>query len=315
MMYSERFSDDTVVGQMIGSFRVEARLGAGSLAIVYRAVNEKTGKSVAVKIARGGRESFRSRLWQSGQILNVLRHENIVRFHTMGRFRDAAYIATEFVSGLTLAELLKQRGPLPWPEVVSLGIQICDALDYLHKQDFLHRNLKPSHLILTDQGRLKLIGFGLARSLDATTVVKNGVAIGTPGYMAPEQILSVREIDNRTDLYSLGVVLWKLLTGEEPYQGPGDGSTRRVGAALAFVQLTQPPPRPSEIIQSIPTGLDDLVVQLMDQSPANRPDDAATVSGMLAALVSSSSAGSSQWAVAVRQSVAQDSASSTGTDY
>jgi eukaryotic-like serine/threonine-protein kinase len=204
MMCDERFSDDTVVGQKIGSFRIEARLGSGSLAIVYRAMNEKTGKLATIKIARAGRESFQSRLWQSGQILYALRHENIVRFQAMGRFRDAAYLVTEFLPGLTLAEVLKQRGPLPWPEVVSLGLQICNALDYLHKRDFLHRNLKPAHLILTEQGRLKLIGFGLTRSLDAGTVVKNGVAIGTPGYMAPEQICGVAEIENRADLYSLG---------------------------------------------------------------------------------------------------------------
>ena len=286
MMSDERFSDDTVVGQKIGSFRIEARLGSGSLAIVYRALNEKTGKPAAVKIARAGRESLQSRLWQSGQILYALRHDNVVRFLAMGRFHDAAYLVTEFVPGLTLAEVLKQRGPLPWPEVVSLGLQICNALDYLHKRDFLHRNLKPAHLILTEQGRLKLIGFGLTRSLDAGTVVKNGVAIGTPGYMAPEQICGVAEIDNRADLYSLGVVLWKLLTGLEPFQDVGDCSVRRIGAALAFVQLTQPPPRPTERIQSIPQGLDDLVIRLMDRSPANRPDDAAAVSSMLAALVS-----------------------------
>jgi serine/threonine protein kinase len=286
MMLDQRLSDDTVVGQKIGSFRIESRLGAGSLAIVYRAINEETGKPAAVKVARCGRESFQARLWQSGQILNDLRHENIVRVLAMGRFHDAAYLVTEFIPGLTLAEVLKNRGALPWPEVAGLGVQICDALDYLHKHDLMHRNLKPAHLILTDGGRLKLIGFGLVRSLVASTIVKSGVAIGTPGYMAPEQICGVPEIDNRTDLYSLGGVLWTLLTGLEPYQDTNECAAKRVGAALAFVQLTQPPPRPSERIRSIPKDLDELVIQLMDQVPEKRPRDAVAVSRMLAALVS-----------------------------
>jgi serine/threonine-protein kinase len=284
MMWDQRLSGDTVVGQQIGSFRIESRLGAGSLANVYRGVNEKTGAPVAIKVARDGRESVQRRLWQSAEILNGLHHENIVRFLAAGRFHSAAYIATELISGVTLSEMLRQRGALPWPEVAGLGVQICGALDYLHKSAFLHRNLKPSHLMLNERGLLKLIGFGLAQSLEASTVVKNGVAIGTPGYMAPEQIGGVGATSNRTDLYSLGVVLWNLLTGLEPYQDSSESASRRVGAALAFVQVTQPPPRPSERIGSIPKELDDLVVQLMDQVPQKRPCDAAAVASVLLTL-------------------------------
>ena len=180
--------------------------------------------------------------------------------------------------------MLEQRGVLPWPEVAGLGIQICDALQYLHNRDFLHRNLKPSHLILTEKGRLKVIGFGLARSLGTPTIARNGLAIGTPGYMAPEQICECGAVDNRTDLYALGAVLWKMLTGLEPYQESHESAARRRGAALAFVQLTQPPPRPSGRIEGIPQELDDLVVQLMDHVPDRRPRDAATVASVLSTL-------------------------------
>lgn len=286
MMLDQPRSDDTVLGQKIGSFRIESRLGAGSLAIVYRGVSEKTGKSAAIKVARGGRESLQRRLWHSGEILNDLRHESIIRFVAMGRFRDAAYLATEFVPGLTFAEVLTQRGSLPWREVARVGVQICQALEYLHNRDLLHRNLKPSHIMLTDGSRLKLIGFGLARSLETTTLVKNGIAIGTPGYMAPEQICGTREFDNRTDLYALGAVFWNLLTGLPPYHDSTVSSVRRVPAAQAFIQLTQPPPRPSERVEHIPKDFDDLVVQLMDHVPENRPKDAAVVSKMLGAMES-----------------------------
>jgi serine/threonine-protein kinase len=284
MMLDEWPSGDTAVGQKIGSFRIESLLGAGSQAIVYRGTNEKTGDAVAIKIARAGRESFQQRLWHSGEILHDLHHENIVRFQAMGRFHEAAYLATEFVPGQTLANVLRQRGALPWREAAGLGVQICAALSYLHDRDFLHRNLKPAHLILNDGGGLKLIGFGLASSCDAKDIVRSGLAIGTPGYMAPEQICGIRKVDYRIDLYALGAVLWTLLTGFTPYQEVSKSAGRRAGAALAFVQLTQPPPRPSEEVEAIPADIDDLVVQLMDHVPQKRPRDAASVAKVLAAV-------------------------------
>lgn len=268
-------------GLKVGSFRIESRLGAGSLGIVYRGVNEKNGRPVAIKVARDERETSQRRLLNSGEILSQLHHQNIVRFEGMGRFHGTTYLAMEFIPGLTLANELSARRALPWPEVVERGLQICEALRHLHACNLLHRNLKPSHLILTDEGRLKLIGFGLTRSLDAPALATGGVAVGTPGYMAPEQICAARAIDHRADLYAFGVVLWNLLTGERPYLEPSESAERRGSAALAFVHLTQPPPRPSERIKHIPKVLDDLVIQMMDHSPQNRPRDAAAVASVL----------------------------------
>jgi serine/threonine-protein kinase len=285
MMWDQRLSGGTAVGEKIGSFRIESWLGAGSMAIVYRGINEENGKPAAIKVARPGREVLQRRLWQSAEILGMLRHDNIVRLTGAGRFHETAYLATELVRGPTLSSVVEQRRALPWPQVARLGVQICDALQYLHNRDFLHCNLKPSHLILNEHGRLKLIGFGLARSLDTPIVPTNGLAIGTPGYMAPEQICGVCAIDKRADLYALGAVLWNLLTGLEPYQESHESAARRGGAALAFVQLTQPPPRPSERIEAMPQELDDLVVQLMDHVPENRPRDAMAVAKVLAGMV------------------------------
>ena len=285
MMWDQSLSGGTTVGEKIGSFRIESWLGAGSMAIVYSGINEKTGKPAAIKVARAGREVFQRRLWQSGEILNELRQENIVRVMGLGRFHETAYLATELVRGPTLARVVEQRRALPWNQVARLGVQICDALQYLHDRDFLHRNLKPSHLILNEYGRLKLIGFGLAGLVGTPTIPQDGLAIGTPGYMAPEQICGVCAIDKRADLYALGAVLWNLLTGLEPYQESHESGARRGGAALAFVQLTQPPPRPSEKIRGIPQELDDLVVQLMDHVPQKRPSDATAVAKVLAGMV------------------------------
>jgi eukaryotic-like serine/threonine-protein kinase len=280
-MCDERRSGSTMLGKNIGSFRIESWLGAGSVGIVYRAVSDKTGRTVAIKVARDVREISQSRLLNSGEILSQIHHQNIVRFAGMGRFHGTAYLAMEFLSGVSLANEVSQRGPLPWTLVVERGLQICEALGYLHDRKLLHRNLKLSHLILTDEGRLKLIGFGLTRSLDAPALATSGVAVGTPGFMAPEQICASRGIDQRADLYALGVVLWNLLTGVSPYQEPSETADRRGGAALAFAHLTQPAPRPSNRIKDIPSALDELVVRLMDHSPENRPRDASTVARAL----------------------------------
>ena len=280
MCYEQR-SGSTMLGQKVGSFRIESWLGAGSLGVVYRAANEKTGAAVAIKVARNVREGSQHRLLNTGTILSKLHHRNIVHFVEMGRFHETTYLAMELLSGPTLANELSQRGALPWREVVDRGLQICEALRHLHDCNLLHRNLKPSHLILTDEGRLKLIGFGLTRSLDAPALLTGGVAVGTPGFMAPEQICAARAIDHRADLYALGVVLWNLLTGEIPYQEPSETADRRGGAALAFAHLTQPPPRPSDRVKPIPKALDELVIQLMDHCPENRPRDASAVAKAL----------------------------------
>jgi serine/threonine protein kinase len=268
-------------GQRLGPYRIESRLGAGSMGIVYRAVSEETGQTVAIKVARHVREAAPERLLRSSRILGRLDHPNVVAVNGVGQYRGATYVVMEFIPGLTLANVLAERGPLPWPDVVRLGVQLCDALKHIHARGVLHRNIKPAHLILSEDDRLKLIGFGLAISVDETVLMTHGLAIGTPGYMAPEQICGSRALSIATDLYALGVVLWNLLTSESPYQDSNDGAPRRGGAALALMHLTQPPPRPSARVQHVPKALDDLVVQLMDQSPHKRPRDAAAVARVL----------------------------------
>jgi serine/threonine protein kinase len=273
-----------MIGQSIGSYRIESWLGAGSLSIVYRGVHETTCLPVAIKVARGGKHRAPYRVEHAGEILSRLHHPNIVGLLAMGRFRGATYLAMEYISGLTLEQILARHGAMPWPLVVGLGLQICAALHEMHERGVLHCNLKPSHLILTEKSQLKLIGFGLAKSPDKTALVTNGLARGTPGYMAPEQICDTSAICHRTDLYALGVVLWHLLTGEEPFQELWESGYARSGATLAFAHLTQPPTRPSGRIQGIPAGLDNLVIQLMAKAPRERPRDATQVARVLSRL-------------------------------
>ncbi len=286
MMWLRNDMGDGMFGRHFGDYQIESWLGAGSLGIVYRGVHETTGERVAIKVARNACATAADRLLHSCEILARLDHENIVQVLEVGCHQGAHYLVMEFIAGPTIADVRADRGALPWREVVGMGLQICAALEHIHKRGVLHRNLKPSHLIRSADGVLKLVGFGLAESREEMVFATEGIAVGTPGYMAPEQICGIRAIDHRTDLYSLGVVLWNLLTGESPYQEPSESGHRRGGAALAFAHLTQPVPRPSERIHSVPKALDDLVVQLMDHAPDARPRDAAAVASVLLTLSS-----------------------------
>jgi serine/threonine-protein kinase len=137
----------SLVGEKLGSFRIESVVGSGAMGVVYRATNEKTGRVAAVKVvsaefAQGGK--IRDRFEREAEILQQFRHANIVRFLAVGRFRGTSYLAMEFVDGSTLEKIILDRGGLPWLEVVDLGIQVCDALQYAHQHGVVHRDLKPS---------------------------------------------------------------------------------------------------------------------------------------------------------------------------
>ncbi len=263
----------SLVGEKLGSFRIESVVGSGAMGVVYRATNEKTGRVAAVKVvsaefAQGGK--IRDRFEREAEILQQFRHPNIVRFLAVGRFRGTSYLAMEFVDGSTLEKHIVERGGLPWLEVVDLGIQICDALQYAHQNGVVHRDLKPSNLMLTPDGKVKLTDFGIAKDLDATQLTGTGRTLGTAAYMAPEQIRGNPPVSHKTDLYALGVVLYQLLVGKPPF----DGSTPVV---LMHSHLNEPPPRPSARIHEIPKALDELIVNLMAKSPTDRPWDAAVV--------------------------------------
>lgn len=263
----------SLVGEKLGSYKIESVVGSGAMGVVYRGTNEKTGRTAAVKVvssefAQGGK--IRDRFEREAEILQQFRHPNIVRFLAVGRFRGTSYLAMEFIEGTTLEKIILDRGSLPWLEVVDLAIQMCAALHYAHQHGVVHRDLKPSNLMVTADGLMKLTDFGIAKDLDATALTGTGRTLGTAAYMAPEQIRGTPNVSHKTDLYALGVVLYQLLVGKPPFEGG-------TPVVLMHSHLNEPAPRPSARIQEIPKVLDELVVTLMAKSPGDRPWDAAAV--------------------------------------
>lgn len=262
-----------MIGKKLGSFLIEAELGSGAMGIVYRGMQDGKRRPAAIKIIAadqiGKGKSF-ERFLREATILEQFRHPNIVRYLARGKSGATYYYAMEYVDGRTLDAILSEQDCIAWRQVVTLGIQLCDALQYAHDRGIVHRDLKPSNLMVNEKGQLKLTDFGIAKDLDGTALTATGRTLGTAAYMAPEQIRGTPEVSHKTDLYALGCVTYQMLTGTAPFSGTSP-------VVLMHAHINQPVPRPSLKVEEIPKALDDLVVALMAKNPTDRPWDAALV--------------------------------------
>ena len=208
----------------IGPYRLLGELGRGGMATVYRAVHETLQREVAIKELTA--DSMRDREAQSrfrreALALANFRHQNIVTLYDLVEKNEALYMIMEYVDGPTLQQLLKE-GPLP-PEVAAIvGARIASALDHAHFSRIIHRDIKPANVMLTKTGEVKLMDFGIAKDEGMEALTKEGIAIGTPSYMSPEQVTGA-PLDGRTDMFSLGVVMYECLTGARPFVGSAAG--------------------------------------------------------------------------------------------
>jgi eukaryotic-like serine/threonine-protein kinase len=274
-----------MIGQKLGSYRIEAELGSGAMGVVYRGFNEVKNKPAAIKVIsleQMGKGKAMERFSRESDILEHFKHPNIVRYLARGRSGGKYYYAMEYIKGPTLEKVLRDRGSIPWREVAALGIQLCEALQYSHDNGVVHRDLKPSNLMLTETGQLKLTDFGIAKDLDGTALTGTGRTLGTATYMAPEQIRGTPEISHKTDLYGLGAVFYHLLTGVPPFSG----STALV---MMHAHINEPPKRPSDKVEEMPKAFDDLVLALMAKEPKDRPWDAEAVAQILRDLMDKAS--------------------------
>jgi protein kinase-like protein len=254
----------------IGRYEILEEIGRGSMGVVYRARDPRIGRIVALKcvafafpLAPGEEDQFLTRFYEEARIAGRLSHPNIVTIHDVGtREADgAAFMAMEHVTGTNLQELLAGGGRLVFPQVATLARQAGEALDYSHGCGVIHRDIKPGNLVLTDGGQLKILDFGIAR-LASANATKPGRLLGTPNYMAPEQVTGL-QVDGRADQFSLAVTLYHLLTGERPFTGESL-------TAISYQVVNITPPPPSKLNPAVPAGVDPVLARAMSKNPADR---------------------------------------------
>ena len=260
-----------MIGRRLSHYRILAPLGEGGMGVVYRAHDEHLDRDVAVKLLAPGTladDAARRRFRREALALSHLQHPHILAVHDFDTEDGTDFLVMELVPGTTLAERLA-AGPLPEAEVLRLGAQIADALEAAHEQGVIHRDLKPGNVMVTPRGEVKVLDFGLAKRFGpaavpalSRTLTDEQTLVGTMPYMAPEQLLG-REVDARTDLYALGVVLYELATGRRPFD-------ETQSFALASQILNQAPEPPRELRAELSPGLEAVVLRCLAKDPAAR---------------------------------------------
>ena len=252
-------------------FKLKDRLGEGGMGVVYRGEYAPNGREVAVKMLPRDVSDpvILKRFEQELEILKGLKHPNIVRCFGGLCENEARFYAMELVEGGTLEEELDRRGRLPWEQCVEYGRQMAAGLQASHEKGIVHRDVKPGNFLKTPSGSLKLSDFGLARIDAGRNITRAGKTAGTVLYMAPEQIRG-KEITPSADLYALGCVLYEMLSGRTPFEG--DAS-----ASILHAHVTSQPPRLGSLATDCPPDLEELVHQLLEKEPENRPASAAEV--------------------------------------
>ena len=255
---------------LLGRYEIVEKIGEGGMAVVYKAKDRLLNRYVAIKILRPEftrDEQFIENFRRESQAAAGLSHPNIVNVYDVGREGNINFIVMELVDGKPLSQLIEEKGKLDYKEAINITKQVASALSLAHKNQIIHRDVKPHNILITSQGTAKLADFGIARAVSQSSIQGNDDKImGSVHYFSPEQAKGTN-VDEKSDIYSLGIVLYEMLTGKVPFDGDNP-------VTIALMQINEPVTPPSVFNHNVPPGLERIVMKAVEKQPKNRFESA-----------------------------------------
>ncbi len=257
--------------KQLGRYEVIRELGQGAMGVVYQAKDPLIDRVVAIKtinlgLAQEGKDEYEGRFYQEAKAAGRLNHPNIVTIYDVGKSGEVAYIAMEFLQGRELREIMNDVGLLPVDHVLDIVAQVASGLAYAHEYDIVHRDVKPSNIMVIRDGHVKITDFGIARMASAGVRTQTGMVLGSPKYMSPEQVMG-KALDQRSDIFSLGVMLYEMLTGNAPFNGENVNS-------IMYQTLNTTPAMPNTLNPLVPDMLNFIVAKALAKSVEDRYQNA-----------------------------------------
>jgi serine/threonine protein kinase len=271
---------ERLIGSRVLEFELTGVLGAGGMSVVYRAKHRVTHQEVAIKILPpelATHEELKARFVEEARVLALLDHPNVVSLNNFCEAGGRLCLIMQFVDGTTFEHMIIQKGQLPASEVARVGIEVLKALEYAHKSSVIHRDIKPSNVLVRTDGTVKVTDFGIAKIVGATRLTSTGQTMGTVRYMSPEQVRG-KQVDLRSDIYSLGVTLYEGLSGRTPFEGENQFE-------IMQQHLNRKPPPLEEMGVEVPPAFEKLLMRAMEKNPADRFEDAASFRSSVEALL------------------------------
>ena len=255
----------------LGRYEIIGELGQGAMGIVYKAKDPLIDRTVAIKtislnLALEEKEEYEARFYQEAKAAGRLNHPNIVTIYDVGKSGDIAYIAMEFLQGRELRDVLNEEPLLPIDHVLDIVVQVAQGLAYAHEHDIVHRDVKPANIMVVRDGHVQITDFGIARMASTSVRTQAGMVLGSPKYMSPEQVMG-KQIDQRSDIFSLGVMLYEMLTGQVPFNG------ENINAIMYQIMNAVPTPL-NALNPAVPDMLNFIVAKALAKAPDDRYCDA-----------------------------------------
>ncbi|HEX7176751.1 MAG TPA: serine/threonine-protein kinase, partial [Pyrinomonadaceae bacterium] len=264
------------IGQIVGNYKIEQKLGEGGMGAVFRGIDMMLERDVAIKVLRpelASQPQVVERFRSEAVTVAKLNHPNVATLYSFFRQGEDFLMVMEFVRGVTLDHVIEQRGAIPPEQAVPLFCQVLDGIQHAHDFGIIHRDIKPANMAVTEKGTLKVLDFGIARLLGTARMTRQGSVIGTIEYMSPEQVKGL-ETDARSDIYSLGMLLYEMLTGRIPFDLTNEFELMRA-------QIEQMPIRPRQLNADIPEVVEQAIWRAIAKSPDDRFQSASDFRGEL----------------------------------